>query len=351
LLATRASRSPRAGVGLLIFVLLAVALLFYVKWDPLFQKALKAAATHTLGPSIVSGRSAAPPAISVGAALHYALAYFEDIWQALVAGLLLGSAIQVLVPRDWLLRLLGRAGARSALIATAAAVPSMMCTCCSAPLVVGLRRQEVSPGAALAYWIGNPVLNPATIVFIGFVLGWRWALLRIVMGLLLVAGAAWLGNRHASTSRLDEARVSLPQVPLDDGPLFLAWGRALLRLLVGLVPEYVVIVLALGALRAVLFPAVSPAIGDGVLLFLGLTVAGTLFVIPTAGEVPILQTLLSFGLGPLAAGSLLLTLPAVSLPSLAMVGRAFPVRLLAEVALLVAVSGLLTGLLALGFHV
>jgi uncharacterized membrane protein YraQ (UPF0718 family) len=48
-------------------------------------------------------------------------------------------------------------------------------------------------------------------------------------------------------------------------------------------------------------------------------------------------------LGAAGAGTLLITLPAVSLPSLAMVGRALPVPVLVFVAVAVAVAGLLTG--------
>jgi len=124
------SQPRRSGIatraGFAIFLVAAAALLFYVKWDPYFAKAFKAAATHTLGASIVSGTAAAPPAFSFGSAIQYAISYGLAIWEALVAGLLLGAGVQVLLPQDWLQRLLGRSGLRSSFIAGAAAVPSMM---------------------------------------------------------------------------------------------------------------------------------------------------------------------------------------------------------------------------------
>lgn len=43
--------------------------------------------------------------------------------------------------------------------------PGMMCTCCGAPVAVGMAKSRASVGATLASWIGNPILNPATIVF------------------------------------------------------------------------------------------------------------------------------------------------------------------------------------------
>lgn len=88
------------------------------------------------------------------------------------AGVILGSLIQVLIPRDWLLRTLGQSRFRGTLLGTLFSLPGMMCTCCAAPVAAGMRRQQVSMGGALAFWMGNPVLNPATLVFMGFVLGW-----------------------------------------------------------------------------------------------------------------------------------------------------------------------------------
>jgi uncharacterized membrane protein YraQ (UPF0718 family) len=82
-----------------------------------------------------------------------------------------------------------------------------------------------------------------------------------------------------------------------------------------------------------------------------LAIAGTLFVIPTAGEVPIIQAMLSFGMGVGPAGALLMTLPLISVPSMAMLGRSFPRRVLTVVAVAVVACGVVSGLLAiaLGF--
>lgn len=70
------------------------------------------------------------------------------------------------------------------------------------------------------------------------------------------------------------------------------------------------------------------------------------FVIPTAGEVPIVQAMLSLGLGVGPAAALLLTLPPVSLPSLAMLGRSLPWRLLVTLALAVVAFGIAAGYIA-----
>lgn len=74
-----------------------------------------------------------------------------------------------------------------------------------------------------------------------------------------------------------------------------------------------------------------------------------LFVIPTAGEVPIIQAMLSLGMGVGPAAALLMTLPPISVPSLAMLARSFKPTMLAIVATLVVVFGIASGLLAIAF--
>jgi uncharacterized membrane protein YraQ (UPF0718 family) len=95
----------------------------------------------------------------------------------------------------------------------------------------------------------------------------------------------------------------------------------------------------------------TPSIGHAGWLVPALAAAGTFFVIPTAGEVPIIQVLQQFGLGGAGAAALLITLPAVSLPSLAMLSRALPWRAIVVLGLGTFLFGLLAAAAAavLGF--
>jgi uncharacterized membrane protein YraQ (UPF0718 family) len=333
-----------AVAGLIAFLVIALAGLAWAKWDPYFHKALAVAATHRLGVSILSGTRPAPPEPSLGAAVGYALAYFQAIWTALVAGLLVAAAVEALLPRRWLRRVLSGEGRLGALAGGLLAVPCMMCTCCSAPAAVSLRRAGVAVGPALAWWVGNPALNPAVIVFAAFVLPWPWAVLRLAAGVALVLVVVTLVARLAPAARAETVEVG--EVG-DLGPR--GWGdaagrylRSLGRLSLTLLPEYLVIVLLLGAFRGWLFPVAHGLDAWGPLAVVVLAVAGTLFVIPTAGEIPIVQGLLQAGIGVAGPAALLITLPAVSLPSLAMVWRSFPPRVSVALAGSVAFLGVLT---------
>ncbi|MDQ2871562.1 MAG: hypothetical protein M3R35_00360 [Candidatus Eremiobacteraeota bacterium] len=122
---SRASRMQLVG-GLLLFAALAVIGLFFVKWMPYWNKAHLAAHAHAIGASIVSGKSATPPAVGLPSAIAYGLAYFKAVWEALVLALILGATVQVFVPRRWLHRLIGAPNARSAAVAGALSLGGMM---------------------------------------------------------------------------------------------------------------------------------------------------------------------------------------------------------------------------------
>jgi uncharacterized membrane protein YraQ (UPF0718 family) len=353
--ATR-QQADNVALRVAVFLVLAAVGLFYVKWLPYYNRAFVAAADHSIGNSILMGTAASPPAPSWDAALGYALAYGKAIWQAMVLGLLLGSAIQALLPADWVARVLGKTGFGSVVAAGTLSIPSMMCTCCAAPVVVGLRARQASPGAAIAFWLGNTILNPATLVFMGFVLGWNWAALRIVLGALMVFGLGYLVNLMVTPKEAAEANAELSKLiansetPDSTPNPFLRWIEIFGRMAVRLIPEYIVIVLLLGAARAWLFPTIGPEIGNEIWWIVAFAVAGTLFVIPTAGEVPIIQAMLSLGIGAGPVGALLMTLPPVSLPSLVMVGRSFRPQVLLFVVAGVVVIGIVCGLSAVALN-
>jgi uncharacterized membrane protein YraQ (UPF0718 family) len=335
---------------IMIILTVAVAGLFYVKWMPYYNKAFLAAANHSIGKSILMGAAAQAPAPSWQAAFDYALAYGKAIWQAMVLGLLLGSALQEFAPRAWIARVLGQANLKSVAIGGLLAIPGMMCTCCVAPVIIGLRRAHASAAAATAFWLGNTVLNPATLIFIGFVLGWKWTGLRLALGIPLVFGTGYLVGRVARADEVAALRTRLSQAIVEAAPArpsIRGWLTRFVRLMTALIPEYLILVLILGATRAWLFPVAGPAVGNDLQWISLMSAAGLLFVIPTAGEVPIVQAMLALGVGAGPAAALMMTLPPISLPSLAMTGKVFSMRVLGLISLVVFVTGIAAGLWAI----
>ena len=108
-----------------LFFLVVIIGLWYVKWQPYYGKAFTAADTHSIGKSILAQADSSP----LRAAWDYAMVYFLAVWKAAVLGVLLGSLIQVLIPRNWLVKTLGQPRLQGTLLGTIFSLPGMMCSC------------------------------------------------------------------------------------------------------------------------------------------------------------------------------------------------------------------------------
>ena len=332
-----------AALGVAVLAGITVVGLAWAKWLPYAGKVHTLAGTRIWNGSSVLGSGGTSP--SLHAAVEFARVYGKAIWKALVVSLLIAAGLDALVPKRWVVRLLARRSRwGQAAAGGLVSLPSMMCTCCTAPVTVSLRRAGVPLPAAVAYWLGNPLLNPAVLAFLFLVAPWQWAVTRLTVGLVLVVGAgALLGGFPRSTGRPTPEEL-LPQdaeVPPRPAQLPGRFLRSLVRLSAVLVPEYALVVLLIGGFSGWLSQFASLQAHLGLLAVLVAVLAGTLLVIPTGGEIPVLLTLAAMGAGSGMVGALLVTLPALSLPSMVMVGRALSPRLTALLAGTVAAGGVL----------
>lgn len=213
-------------------------------------------------------------------------------------------------------------------------------------MALSLRKSGASLGAVLAFALGNPTLNIAVLVWLVFALGWQWAALRLVFGALLVVAVVALADQI----RLPTSAPGIVEAPIDstvaERPWPIRWVQSLLRFTVQLVPLMVVLVLLMGGAQVWLFPAVDPSWGSSWFTVVGLAVAGTLFAIPTGAEIPIIATMMGFGLGAGPAGALLLTLAPTNLASLAMMAHVLPIRIVGLTAGVTAAVGIAAGIVA-----
>ncbi|WP_169083904.1 permease [Paenibacillus sp. PL91] len=340
---TAVSQEKTRKTWLLISIFMAITIigLAYVKWWPYYGKALLAADQHSIGTSILKGIGADQTMSLWQSAFQFTITYFKAVWKAALLGMIVATLIQALLPVNWLHSLLGRSSLKSTLIGGVSSLPTMMCSCCAAPIAVGMHKQQVSIGASLAFWLGNPLLNPATLVFMSFVLSWKFTVLRVVFGLLVTFGISFVANRFAKTSKVNDLVSSQLSPPSNEHQsLWVRWLNSFGKMLLQVVPAYVISVFILGALQNYMFPM---WINVGIIAIILFAIIGTLFVIPTAAEIPIIQSFLSIGVNAGPAAALLITLPAISLPSLLLVSRAFPPKVLTFVTLSVIILGVLCG--------
>jgi hypothetical protein len=248
-----------AVVGTALVLVVAVIGLGWAKWWPYTERTRGLLATHEWpGKDIL--RTGADDGSAWERGWHFTLTYGAAVWKALLVALVVAALLDALVPRRWLVRTLSRTSAsRSSLTGGLLSLPGMMCTCCTAPLTVTMRRAGVPRAAAIAFWWGNPVLNPAVLGFLLVLAPWQWVAVRAAAGVLLVVGVAALVGSLAdarAARRVDPALVpgGTDAVQADDVEGVTAAGlpgrvlRCFARLAVVLVPEYLVVVFAVGAL-------------------------------------------------------------------------------------------------------
>jgi uncharacterized membrane protein YraQ (UPF0718 family) len=353
------NRSRAVGLTLVALAVAAIGLA-WAKWLPYADRAAGIAGSgHYPGKSLLAAGAGQGP---FERAFTFTSVYTQAVWKALLVALIISACVDVLVPRRWLLRVLGRRTPLGASIAGGlAALPGMMCTCCTAPLAVTLRRVGVPTSAALAFWLGNPVLNPAVLIFLGLLAPPSWVAVRIGVGVVLVIGVSTLLGHLVARQRkpalLVGAGASVPggptttsgasAVPQPDLPPDLTLRelpsrllRSFARLAIILVPEYLLVVFLVGLVGEPLGRVLGQG---GALAVVIAAVVGTLLVLPTGGEVPIVLGLAAAGASSGVLGALLIALPAFSLPAAAMVGQALGWRVTAATALATAVLAVIAG--------
>jgi uncharacterized membrane protein YraQ (UPF0718 family) len=342
-------------LGIVAFVAIAAAGETYAKWWPYAHKVAHTVATHKLKGSSIFATAGAPGASPTWhGAWAFTVTYGLDIWPALLAALLIGAGVEVLLPRSAVVSAFQRRdGWKASFAGGVLALPSLMCTCCTAPITVSLRRARVPVSGALSYWLSNPLLNPVVLLLLGLVLPWQYVVVRILVGAVLVFAVAPLVVRLVGKAEGASPAMPLPGAPPEEStgsPAEVTSGttiaarylRAVLRLGVFLLPEYFVVVLGLGAFSGWLLPLSHSAVSWGVGAVVVAAAAGTLLVIPTAAELPIIVGLIGLGFPIAVTGALVIALPALSLASIAMVSRALSWRITATMAgavMLFAVGG------------
>jgi uncharacterized membrane protein YraQ (UPF0718 family) len=113
----------------------------------------------------------------------------------LVLGVLLSGAIDAFVPPGWLARVLPTRTAMAVPVAGLAGAALPGCECASVPIAARLRARGVTPGAAVAFMLAAPAINPGVLAATAVAFPGRpqMVLARFLASLLtaVVTGLVW----------------------------------------------------------------------------------------------------------------------------------------------------------------
>lgn len=274
-------------------------------------------------------------------ALQRSINYFLVIGPALIFGILISGTARVLIsPRQWA-RLLGDGHVRPLIVAGAAGVPLMLCSCCVAPIFSSMYERSSRLGPSLATVLAAPSLNPFALVLTFMLFGSRIGIARLAMAIPVVFLTATLVER-LFVSKLKACPIASEA---SDQPSLLVLVRSWARVALRTVP-----LIAGGVLISMLVARWLPAgafdsTGAKIFVVFAVAVVAVPLAMPTFFEIPLALILLSAGAPPAAAVAMLIAGPAINLPSLLTIGRATNWKVASIVALSVLLLALAGGLL------
>src|SRR5512137_2437371 len=101
----------------------------------------------------------------------------------LVPAFFIAGAMTALLPKENITRLLGQKAPKHKAypLAVVAGLMLAVCSCTILPLFAGIKKKGAGTGPALAFLYTAPATNIMAILFTGSVLGWNFALARIIL--------------------------------------------------------------------------------------------------------------------------------------------------------------------------
>ena len=144
---------------------------------------------------------------ALGHALSIAGSMAWEILWALILGFALSAAVQAVVSRDAVSRLMGDDRPRSLAIATGLGAASSSCSYASVALARSLFRKGANFTAAMAFEIGSTNLVVELGVIMALLLGWQFTLAEFVGGPLMIVFLAVAFRLFVRTRIVEAARA------------------------------------------------------------------------------------------------------------------------------------------------
>ena len=285
----------------------------------------------------------------------------------LLVGFLLAGVVSVLLPRKWVVGVMGRArGWRGVLNAVLIGVPLPVCSCGVLPLTAGLRKAGAGKGAVAGFLISTPQTGVDSILATYALMGPVFAVARPLAAFAtgLVGGVTvdvlTRGEVDAGTSEKpkkeghcccchchDAHEDSHSSERHDEGNLFMRILRTGYGELLGEVARPLAVGLVIAAVVTAFVPANFFATafgGNDWLAMPAMVLLGFPMYVCSTASIPIAASLVAKGLTPGAAFVFLMVGPAINAASMTAVAKMIGVRASVVYALVVALGAVLCGI-------
>ncbi len=146
-------------------------------------------------------------ASSIGDALRVSFGMFWEILWALILGFALSGAVQAVVSKGEMRRLLPDASPRSLAIATGLGAASSSCSYAAVALARSMFRKGADFTSAMAFQFASTNLVIELGIIMWLLLGWQFAVAEFVGGPIMIILLALLFRAFLTRARVDEARA------------------------------------------------------------------------------------------------------------------------------------------------
>jgi len=279
--------------------------------------------------------------------------YIKHSWLCLLLAFIAAGALQEFAPREKVIKLMGSGkGFLPYAVAGLGGPLLSMCSCSIIPLFGGLYLRGAGLGPALTFLLTAPAFNPAAVLLTLGLLGWKFAVGRVVVA---VSGGMLVGyitdryfrnkipapkHVHIDTESDDTVQEKQPLGQRIVNMLLYSWEFVKMVL-----PLILLGVIGAGLVKAFVPPSfIIKYLGNGVVPIMLASAIGVFMYTPTLVEVPFVRGLLESGMGTGAAFAFLLTGPALSLPSILGVCKIIKPKVVVLYASLMWIFGSIVGL-------
>ena len=266
--------------------------------------------------------------------------FLENAWNLMLelapwlfVGTVMASLLHIWLPKDFINRRLGSGGPSSVLRAVVFGVPLPLCSCAVIPATVSLKKEGAGQGSALGFLIATPQTGVDSILVTASMLGWPFALFKVVAALVTGVVGGILVDRKEFVQVPDKQKSDACCHDHDHDHVTTGWRKALNYglydllypiwgwLLIGLIASSVITTWVpedqfIGFTEAGIWT-----------LFLTILISMPLYVCATA-SVPVAAALVMSGFPEGAALVFLLVGPATNIATIGAVYRLFGMRVL-----------------------
>lgn len=258
--------------------------------------------------------------------LHEMWAVVIDLAPWLLIGAGVAALLHYLVPPDFIRRQLS--GGWGVVKAVLLGVPLPLCSCGVIPAALGLRKDGASSGSSIGFLIATPQTGVDSIMVSAGMLGWPFALTKVVAALITGVVGGWTTDAVGGEGRALEVDDTKAEANSRGLAAALEHGLDLLRM----IWRWLAVGIVASALLSTYLPPDAftglTAQGLGLAFLAVLLISLPLYVCATA-SVPIAAALVAAGLPTGAAMVFLMAGPATNVATLGAVFRGFGRRALA----------------------